>query len=1041
MVVKWSSEQKLAIEARNSNILVSAGAGSGKTAVLTERIISHIREGHSLKNLLVLTFTNAAAEEMKERVRKALIKNKNEKWASDALELVDSALMTTFDGYFLYLVKRYFYKLGVSQDINVADGYYIRVKINEILDEILDELYSANDERLIKFFDTFMAKDDDNLKNNLIAMFYKISIRVDKDKYLDSYQEEFYSKDNLDTLVSKYKEVVYGLISDFKSALYNFLDLLDENNQKIADQIHKDINALADIYTIDGIKEFFGKYKIGTCAKGSVTAEMTAAREKVSELKKDIIKHIENYNSWDEVKLDIEASKDYSALFIKIIKKLDERLYEFKKKYSYFEFGDIARLALNLIDENPDVREEISDSLYEILIDEYQDTSDIQEELILRIARNNVYMVGDVKQSIYRFRNANPYIFKAKYDNYKENDGGLKIDLVKNFRSRAEVLNNINLIFDSAMTNTLGDADFKREHRMNFGLEAYNGLKGSFDMEIINYDINDYTIEVEGKKPKKLYTESEIEAYYVVSDIKRRIDAHEQVYDKDSGTFRDIKYADFCIIADKGTKFEEYKKILESEGIPVALNNDSRLSESAIMPIISSLMNLVVLEGKGRYNEDYYHALYSVGRSFLFEMNDNDLFALVSEAKRNKERVDCEASNIALELSKNMYRVSPTDLYLSIIDNYGISYKLSKIGDVTDSLVVLEYVKDFISGISNVGEGIVEISSYISDLVSGDNDVKYNISVKNAPGVKIMNIHKSKGLEFPICYFLGLSSAFNKSDYKGLYGYFAESGIYVKFDDKISPVREIGIDEIMKKNASEKIRLFYVALTRAREKMILLIDGELENVCGYRDIKSMKSVLSLASKDLDPYIKRVVDTGVSKNYINSTKEKVLSYNTKPMYSLYENKSSIIMRNRISKEVIEVLSDEEQENLDYGNHLHEIMESLDFKNIDISSLSGEDYDIISKVLTNDLFKNIGEAKTYHEHEFYIDLNNKSYHGIIDLLVIYDDHIDIIDYKLKNINHAEYDRQLGIYKDYVASRSNLPIRCYLLSLLENKSREVR
>ena len=149
----------------------------------------------------------------------------------------------------------------------------------------------------------------------------------------------------------------------------------------------------------------------------------------------------------------------------------------------------------------------------------------------------------------------------------------------------------------------------------------------------------------------------------------------------------------------------------------------------------------------------------------------------------------------------------------------------------------------------------------------------------------------------------------------------------------------------------------------------------------------------------------------------------------------------MLPSRISKEVIEVLSDEEQENLDYGTHLHAIMEGLDFKNIDLSLLNDEDYKIISNVLSNDLFEDIAKAKTYHEHEFIFESNNKQYHGIIDLLVEYDDHVEIIDYKLLNIDHKEYDRQLSIYRDYVASVIvDKPIKCYLLSLLENKIREV-
>ena len=1036
----WTKEQEAAITTRGNNILVSAGAGSGKTAVLTERITSLIKEGHSIKSLLVLTFTNAAAAEMKERVRDKLEKSDDPK-CKEALKYIDTAKITTFDGYSLYLVKKYFYVLGISPDIKIANSYYLSLKCDEILDEILDKLYEENGFEINNYFQTFRDKDDLTLKRNILDMYNTLFLKLDLNSFLDNYND-FYNDENVNKLIDRFVLTIRDDIQFLIASLNNMQNLLPDGNDALYQNIEELITGLNELRTYDDIKRYLSKDNFKLKSVKNKTDEYAKAKDN----QKKVLDKIRDKLVFDDtnmMKENILSTKPFSDLFIKIIKELDKKLSLFKKENNYYGFTDIAKLAIELVDKNEDIKEEIKNGFYEILIDEYQDTSDIQEEFISRIANNNLYMVGDVKQSIYRFRNANPYIFKDKYNQYKNNNGGIKIDLNKNFRSREEVLNNINTIFNSAMTNDVGDANYRLEHQMNFGLKDYNEYKSDklkYDMDIITYNPDDY-LELEEK-----YSNSEIEIFIIADHIKKLIESKIKIYDKSiknddpKKKYREIEYKDICIILDRGKSFNLFKKIFESKGIPLAINADVKLQDSDILPIVSNLINLVIAEAKEKYDEKYYHSYYSIGRSFLFELSDDELFSSVSEKKKNKERIESEVTNIAKNIAKGLYNSSPKEIYLEILNQYKVEEKLYKIGNVYESLIVLQYVMDFIENINSIGKSLFDINDYIIDLVQKDNDVKYSVSVENSPGVKIMNIHKSKGLEFPICYFAGLSVKFNSDSYESSAGYFAESGFFISPNSSTSIIKEVGIRDLRIKDISEKVRLFYVALTRTREKMILVNPETIKEPVNYKDVKSVSDILGYAHEDIEKYCKEINSLDLSKDYIFKINKNYNMYNQKPNYILNDYLGNIIEKNRISKEVIEVLSDEEQENLDYGNELHEIMEAIDFNNPDISYLDKEEYNIISNVLNNDLLKNIKNAKTYHEHEFYMTLDDKLYHGIIDLLVVYDDHIDIIDYKLKNIDHEEYNRQLDIYRKYVKTISKLPIKCYLLSLLENKIREV-
>ena len=443
----WTNEQLEAINRDNSNIIVSAGAGSGKTAVLTERVIRKLKSGVDVDRLLVLTFTNEAANEMKSRIRDAIIKNK----LDDQLSLLDSSYITTFDSYALSVVKKYHYLLNISNNVSIVDSNIVLIYKYQVIDSIFLDMYG--DSKFDKLVNDFCLKDDKKLKKYAIALSDKLDLLIDKNEYLDNYLEENYSDKFINLAIDSYMELIRKKILELASLYEKLQDFI---TPKLKDTLDSHFKVLFEGKSYDDYVMFANTSSVRYT---QVDEDGKKLRDLVKDKSKEI-KDLLRFDSIDSIKESLMATYDYADVMIKIIRKLDAAVLEYKEKHDVYEFNDIAHMAIKVVKDNESVREELRGYFNEIMVDEYQDTSSIQEEFISLISNNNVYMVGDIKQSIYRFRNANPYIFQEKYDNYANSLGGIKIDLLKNFRSRKETLFNINEIFNLIMDNEIGNASY-----------------------------------------------------------------------------------------------------------------------------------------------------------------------------------------------------------------------------------------------------------------------------------------------------------------------------------------------------------------------------------------------------------------------------------------------------------------------------------------------------------------------------------------------------------------------------------------------------
>ena len=422
----WTEEQQLAIDLEGKNIIVSAGAGSGKTAVLTARVQRKLRSGVHINELLILTFTNAAAKEMKERIRKTI---KNTKELIAEANLIDSAYITTFDSFSLSIVKKYHTRLNITNKIKISDEVIIDLKKNELLEDIFNKNYLSPKKNFLTLINNFCLKDDKELKNYILNIYKKIELKYDKEKYLNTYLKNELTEEKLNFYIKEYVNLLFDKQHIIKKLLIELNDYFDGDFvSKVEDNISKILNAK----NYEDFKKGLD-YKSISVPKGS-----DENGKKIKTTIFNILKEIKDlcrYSNTSEIKEEILATYTNIEIIIEILKEFDEKLTKWKKEEEIFNFNDISRMAIKVVDENPDIKDELVRSFNEILVDEYQDTSDTQEKFISLISNNNVYMVGDIKQSIYRFRNANPYIFKNKYDSYRDTDLGIKIDLLKNFRS------------------------------------------------------------------------------------------------------------------------------------------------------------------------------------------------------------------------------------------------------------------------------------------------------------------------------------------------------------------------------------------------------------------------------------------------------------------------------------------------------------------------------------------------------------------------------------------------------------------------------
>ena len=853
----WTEEQLQAINKRGANILVSAAAGSGKTSVLVERIITKVIEDKvDVDKILVVTFTSAAASEMKQRLLKALYKKIEEKpddaYLQRQISLLNRANISTIHSFCLNMIKNNFYLLEMPANFRIGDTAEIEILKQEVIETIFEEKYENNDKEfldLIRKYTTY--SDDQNLKDLIIKIYEYSRCTPNPKKWIRESAEDFNFEEKIknEDYSNKWTDILY---QDLKEAIIDSVEQLKKNKlkvegiqalEKVYDIYEEDIQSLEKIDTttwdtmITGIKN-----KTWTRYVGNIKASEgeKAIKSELGEIRKNIKSKLTNIEFLSQKDAVLELNQMYPTLkyLANIIEEFDSRYTEAKHEKNIIDYSDLEHLSLKLLVDENNQKTEIANKYQfdEVLIDEYQDINEVQEKILTSVSNGkNTFMVGDVKQSIYRFRQSRPNIFIDKYINYKKAqknyeklEESTKILLYKNFRSRLEVLETTNIIFQSIMSKEFGEIEYNEEEYLNQGAEFEKNKLEDYSSELYIIDKNEEKIdgEIEEKteneedvnEDKEIIENSAYEARLIAEKIK---EFHKQGF----------KYSDMSILL-RSVKSSApvYEKELSERGIPVYSDAASEYIDSIEINTIISFLKIID-------NPLQDIPLITVLRSPIIGLNDNELLEI---RLLDKERKFYKA----LELSKNEKAVRfiemlhkfkkdslsmPLDeLIWKIYMETGYFYYVRLMPGGKTRQANLKKLFETAKNYEQISfKGLFNFILFIEKITKTKNEFESaKVVGEKDDVVKIMSIHKSKGLEFPIVFVSGITKRVNESDYRTKIAYDQDLGFGIKYIDEISEYDTISKRALkiksFKEMLAEEMRILYVALTRAKEKLVLV---------------------------------------------------------------------------------------------------------------------------------------------------------------------------------------------------------------------------
>ena len=911
------------------------------------------------------------------------------------ITLLNMASICTIDSFCLDVVKNNFYELeNVSPNFRIADTPEIELLKQEILDELFENKYLSEDKDFTKLINTYTSyRDDTPLKDLILSIYSYISSSPYPLKWLNEKIEMFNIKDELE---KDFSQTPWGkvLLEEMDEELTDDIAILtdsiegleyESDLEEFKQTIESDIKQLTILK--ENLNNWDKSYEIAQNIKF-----ITWPRKKIESEIKDEIKSIR-----DSVKK--KFNKKISKIFVsdsrqsnqdifdmyEILKKLEKLIIEFdeifskkKRDKNIVDFTDIEHFALNILvkgvetitEENgvkqekiikTEVAKKYTEKFEEIAIDEYQDSNLVQEFILSSISRgNNMFMVGDVKQSIYRFRQAMPKLFLDKYSNYKpvENDTnciGRKIQLFKNFRSRDNVLDFTNLIFKDIMSQKLGEVDYTEDEYLNFGAEDYKKINQNLKTEIDiidvkpadeteensqNYSYNKYSENIDDNEESEDELEHleniEIEAKYVAKKIKNLIDSKYQVYDRKKETFRNITYKDIAILL-RSTKDKAsiYEQELIKLDMPVFADSNQEYLDSIEIQTIMSLLKIID-------NPMQDIPLVTVLRSNIGKFTDNELVEIrLSDKYDNfyncmqKAKVDVNAQlkeKIEKFLNKiNVWRKEQE--YLSLdeliwkiyLDTGYYNYVgLMPNGNLRQAnlKMLFERAKKYETASF---KGLYNFINFIEKLKINSGDLSSaKIIGENDDVIRIMSIHKSKGLEFPVVFLVNTNKQFNEQDIrKNPVLLHQELGIgakYINYNAQVqydTLTREAIKNVVRNENISEEMRILYVALTRAKEKLIITgISNDYHKQL--EDIEQQKNIYARKDGKINPILVKKYKSYLDwillvYLYEQSNTEDLLELNRVEPSSVLENKKQDIEQEKTSKNIIEMLNKKANKN--------------------------------------------------------------------------------------------------------------------------------
>ena len=924
---KWTPAQKSAIDTRDCNVLVSAAAGSGKTAVLVERIISMITDPDKnidIDRLVVVTFTKAAAAQMKDKIRKALDsmldENPGDVNLLRQITLLNNAQITTIDSFCLWIIRNHFPEVNLDPGFRIMDEGEKKLIENDVLEDVLEEFYAEADEEFFNLVDAFgMGRDDSGLVS-IIDKIYRFSRSnpwIDEwfDECMLVYDDETYDNPAIKELYDSIKNALL----DYRDKYNRLVDICSEPAGPAAYTGALQSDLL-------GINEMINSQDFGELGRKVRTFSFEAlSRKKDAGADPDIKEYIKGQRKLfkdyigrlnDKIFLkddegifaDMQGAGIQIRTLLKVAKVYAKRVSEVKREKGIIDFNDMEHLALSILVKKEDgklVYTETADKLAnrfeEILIDEYQDSNQLQEVILNAVSKtrlsgenNNIYMVGDVKQSIYKFRLACPELFIEKYDTYGETGDNVRIELQKNFRSRENVLECANDVFSHIMNKNFSGIGYDESVRLNAGF-PYPEYSDSNYGDEANKSTDIILISSENEEEA---TTRELEADRLAKLIEEIVASGINVYDSDENIYRPAEYRDIVILTRSVTGWADtFADALMDRGIPAYTDSSTGYFSVREIQVILSMLTIVdnpvqeislaaaMMSYFGGFTAAELGMVRKLGREHADKNTHNNLYehlkavAVLGGADKIQETdVKQLSGKCALFLAKlTEYRDKSSveslyDLCWEMIYDSGyydyVGTMPAGAQRQANLNVLLEraagYGKSSYSGLFNFLRYIERLKKFDEDFAEGA------ASLDNENLVRIMSIHKSKGLEFPIVILAGAHKSINFMDATAPVLVDQNLGIAVDYVDLERRTKTPTIIKgamarrIVRESIAEEERLLYVAMTRAREKLIITgvvkdADKTLDKYRGRAEQLAADGMLSFAdSENIKNYLDMIM---------------------------------------------------------------------------------------------------------------------------------------------------------------------------------------
>ncbi len=888
MGVQWTKEQQEVIRLRDRNILVSAAAGSGKTAVLVERILSKITDkAHpvDIDRLLIMTFTRAAAGEMKERIsaaiEKALCEDPDNEHLQRQTTLLHTAQITTIDGFCAYIIRNYFHLIGLDPGYRTADEGELKLLRGEVVKALLEEYYAQKDEKFQKFVECFATgKSDENL-GDLIQKLYEMAMSNPfPEEWLQKCLEDYRIESLEELRDTEWMKMLWEAVED---ELQEAELLIREARNVCAeadgpylyeDALNNDLIFVRELQELKEKRDYNGTVK--ALAKPAFARLSTKKAPDVDEQKKQRVKDLRDeekgilkelgqryfQSSEEEILEVVRYIREPIEMLIELTVQFIEQFSTAKREKNILDFTDMEHFALQILmtKDGEEIHmsqaaRELSAKYDEVLVDEYQDSNFVQELLTTAVSgwineKKNIFMVGDVKQSIYRFRLARPELFMEKYKSYSTEEAQeQRIDLHKNFRSRAQVLESVNFIFRQIMGEDLGGVAYDKDAALYPGASFPDGESEEFvktevllvekdgeelaDMqEYGDSDMQGSQTDMENRNAQ------ELEALAIAQRIQEIV-GKERIVDKETKEYRPVEYGDIVILLRTAYGWAEtFREVLASQGIPVYCT--SRTGYFSALEIVTVLNYLKVCD-----NPLQDIPLMGVLRSPIVGCTSQELAELRIQCPKGllyesvTAYVGVESDPLKLKLTnflqllekvRNMAAYTPVHeliLYVLKETGYGNYARALPGGEQRFANLTMlvekamDYEKTSYRGLFNFVRYIEQLQAYEVDYG------EVNLTGAGNTAVEIMTIHKSKGLEFPVVFVAGMGKQFNFQDMNAGLLLHPELGIGA---DAIIPEKRVIASslnkqiirrQLLKESLGEELRVLYVAMTRAKEKLIL----------------------------------------------------------------------------------------------------------------------------------------------------------------------------------------------------------------------------